>query len=61
MAKHRDRLFEMLEDGQLDAFTLARDLLGYLSDDECKEFAQMEDIELFPEDEEITEDDDTED
>jgi len=52
MAKHRNRLFEMLEEGQLDAFTLASDLMGYLSDDDCKEFAQMNDIELFPEDEE---------
>lgn len=52
MAKHRDRLFDMLESGELDAFTLARDLMGYMSDDECADFAHKNDIELFPEEEE---------
>lgn len=52
MAKNRDRLFMMLEDGTLDAKTLASDLLGYLSDDECEDFAYKNDIELFPEEEE---------
>lgn len=51
MAKHRDRLFELLEDGTLDAHTLARDLMGYMSDDEVKDFAEKNDIELFPEEE----------
>lgn len=51
MAKNRDRLFVMLEDGTLDAKTLASDLLGYLSDDECEDFAHKNDIELFPEEE----------
>lgn len=56
MAKHRNRLFEMLEEGTLDAFTLARDLMGYMSDDDCKDFAEKNDIELFPDedDEEST-------
>lgn len=52
MAKHRNRLYELMEDGALDATTLARDLLGYMSDDDCKDFAQRNDIELFPEEEE---------
>lgn len=52
MAKHRDALWGMLEDGSLDPKRLASDLLGYLSDDECKEFAQMNDIALFPDEEE---------
>jgi hypothetical protein len=61
MAKHRDKLFEMLEYGLLDPVTLARDLMGYMSDDEVKEFARMNDIELFPDDEEESEDTDNED
>lgn len=52
MAKHRNRLFEMLEEGTLDAHTLARDLMGYMSDDEVKDFAEKNDIELFPEEDE---------
>lgn len=51
MAKHRDKLAEMLDEGILEAARLASDLLGWLSDDECKEFAQINDIELFPEEE----------
>lgn len=57
MAKHRDRLFEMLENGELDAYMLARDLMSYLSDDDCKDFAQLNDIELFTEEEEEEEED----
>lgn len=49
MSKNRDKLLEMIEDGTLDSHTLAKDLLGYLSDDDCKEFAEKNDIELFPE------------
>ena len=52
MAKHRDRLFDMMEEGYLDPETLATDLLGWLSDDDCKEFAERNDIELFPDEEE---------
>lgn len=59
MAKHRDRLFIMLENGELNAQQLAGDLLGYLSDDDCKEFAHANDIELFPEEEEESPEDDT--
>jgi hypothetical protein len=51
MAKHRNRLCELLDEGALDAATLAKDLLGYLSDDDCAEFARMNDIQLFDEDE----------
>ncbi len=46
MAIHRDKLADMLSDGVLDARTLARDLLGYLSDDDCADFARMNDIDL---------------
>lgn len=55
MAKHRNRLFEMLESGELDAKTLAGDLMGYMSDDEVKDFAEKNDIELFPEDDDAEE------
>lgn len=55
MAKHRDRLFQMLEEGALDAHQLARDLMGYMSDDECKDFAHSNDIELFPEEDDTPE------
>lgn len=60
MAKNRDRLCELLDDGVLDAATLARDLLGWLSDDECADFARANDIGLFPDEEEEDEDDDEE-
>lgn len=56
MAKHRDKLYEMMEDGTLDPKTLAGDLLGWLSDDDCKEFAERNDIELFPDEDEEPED-----
>ena len=51
MAKHRNRLFIMLENGELNARQLAGDLLSYLADDDCKEFAHANDIELFQEEE----------
>ena len=57
MAKHRGRLFEMLESGEIDAFTLARDLMGYLSDDECADFAHKNDIQLFPDEDEDEDED----
>lgn len=46
MAIHRDALADLLNDGILDARTLARDLLGFLSDDDCADFARMNDIDL---------------
>ncbi len=46
MGIHRNKLAEMLDDGVLDARTLARDLLGFLSEDECEDFARMNDIDL---------------
>ncbi len=51
MAKHRDKLCELLEEG-FDPLQMARDLLGYLSDADCKDFAEKNDIELFPEEDE---------
>lgn len=61
MARNRDRLCEMLDDGTLDPVQLARDLLNWLSNDDCAEFAHANDIELFEETEdepEESEDDD---
>ena len=52
MAKNRDKLLEMLDDGILDPNQLAKDLIGWLSEDDCREFAEQNDIELFPEDDE---------
>lgn len=46
MGDKRNRLFEMAEEGLLDPLTLARDLLGWLSEDECDEFARANDIGL---------------
>lgn len=53
MADNRDRLYEMLESGALDAMTLARDLLGWLSDDDCKDFAHANDISLEDDEDEF--------
>ena len=46
MAENRDKLLQMVEEGQLDATTMVRDLLNWLSEDECVEFAHAHDIEL---------------
>lgn len=46
MAKNRDKLLDMLDEGLLDAKTLARDLLGWLSEDDCIAFAHANDIAL---------------
>lgn len=55
MSKHRDKLAEMLDEGVLDAKQLAKDLLGYLSEDDCKDFAHKNDIQLFPDEDEESE------
>lgn len=52
MGKHRNKLIELLDEGLLDPKQLANDLLGFLSEDDCEEFAQKNDIDLFPEDDE---------
>ena len=59
MARNRDRLYEMLEEGLLEAKTLAGDLLGFLSEDDCAEFAERNGIELWPEEDDETEDGET--
>ncbi len=46
MRTNRNKLFELLESGVLDAPTLARDLLNWLTDDECLDFAHVNDIDL---------------
>jgi len=51
MSGNREKLIDMLLDGAIDAQTLAINLLGYLSQEECADFAHQNDIELFPEDE----------
>jgi hypothetical protein len=56
MGKHRDKLHEMLDEGVLSAQTLARDLLNFLSEDECEQFATSEGIELFPDEDEDSDD-----
>lgn len=46
-APNRDRLEQMLDDGVINAHTLASELLNWLSDDEVAEFATAYDY--FPE------------
>lgn len=58
MGKHRDKLHEMLDEGVLNAASLARDLLNFLSENDCEQFATSEGIELFPEEEEDNSSDD---
>jgi len=49
--EYTDRLYEMLQDGLIDAESLVQDLLGWLSEDEVKEFAERNDY-ITEEDEE---------
>lgn len=49
-APNRTRLEEMLDDGVINAHTLASELLNWLSDDDVAEFARAYDY--FPEVEE---------
>lgn len=42
------RLLELVDDGVLDARTMVRDLLGYLSEDDVRDFAHRND--LLPDD-----------
>ena len=58
MAKYRNKLSEMLENGELNAIQLAGDLLGFLSEADCEEFANNNCLELFPEEDEEEEDND---
>lgn len=56
MGMNRNRLVELLDEGALCPKQLANDLLGYLSEDECADFASNNDIQLFDENEEENED-----
>ncbi len=38
--ENTNKLIEMMDEGLIDAESLALDLLGWLSDDEVKEFAE---------------------
>ena len=49
-APNRERLEQMLDDGVINAHTLAAELLNWLSDDDVAEFARAYDY--FPEVEE---------
>jgi hypothetical protein len=51
MAEKRDKLCEMLESGELDAKEIARQLLCWLSENDCIEFAWAHGIELEDENE----------
>ena len=56
-----NKLLQMVDDGLLDKDTLIRDLIGYMSDDDVKQFCDANDIELEEEDEEEDEEDEEED
>lgn len=49
--EYTTKLIEMMNDGLIDGRSLARDLLGWLSEDEVKEFAERNDY-ITEEDEE---------
>ena len=55
MARTREytcRLLDMVEQGALDKDSLINDLLGWMSEDEVKEFARANDIIQYDEDDE---------
>ncbi len=56
--KYRDKIIEMHEEGLLDSQTLVRNLMGWLSEDEAKEFAEANG---YTEEEEPEESDESED
>jgi len=49
---NRTRLYEMVEDGVIDAQWIALSLIKWLSEDDCEEFMRVYEID-FPEEEEI--------
>lgn len=51
-APNRDRLGQMLDDGVINAHTLASELLSWLSDDDVAEFARAYDYFSEADDEE---------
>jgi len=55
MARTREytcRLLDMVEQGALDKDSLINDLLGWMSEDDVKEFARANDIIRYDEDDE---------
>jgi len=61
MGIKRNTLHEMLDGGELDAKTLARDLLNWLSEDDCGDFAHANDIDLGLDDDDDDDNDDNDD
>ena len=49
--EYTTKLLDLIDDGVIDAESLARDLLGWLSEDEVREFAERNDY-ITEEDEE---------
>ena len=41
--EYTTKLLDLIDEGLIDAESLARDLLGWLSEDEVKEFAERND------------------
>jgi len=42
MAKHRDRAFEMMDEGLIDARAMAEACLRYMSEDDCEDMLHCE-------------------
>lgn len=51
------RILEMVDEGSLDPRQLARDLLGYLSEDDVRDFAHRNDIPVDDDGEDFDDDD----
>lgn len=47
------RILDMVEQGALDKDSLINDLLGWMSEDEVKEFARANDLIQYDEDDEV--------
>jgi hypothetical protein len=46
ISPYRSALLQMMDDGALDPATLARDLCGWLSEQDVKEFVQANDLPI---------------
>jgi len=57
--EYSDMLFDMIEDGAVDAEEIAKDLIYWCSEDDIKRFMEVRD--LLPDEEEDEYDDDVED
>lgn len=58
MGIKRNTLHEMVKSGELDAETIARDLLNWLTEDECGDFAHANGIDLGLDDDDDDDNDD---